>query len=568
MFSKIFTAVTALVLVSGITFGGNLVKVKAPHLVGVDEPARVVDRDGSLPPMVSALGPGDSIGYGYYDYGTNGSCRQGLINYGDGTFSFASMGSLDGSVTGWASRGSYYKYYDGLSWQTNWDQVEATRRGWTAIAQIADAGGVEVIMSHVGMECNVDAAKGADTWSSTLTGGDAAGQLWPRVAIGNGFTIHVVYSNANPPSAIWYAQSPDAGASWPTVDMQLYTHPNDIGDADAYSITAQGDKVAILIAGAGLAGTGGDVVLLESMDAGANWTETLLYDVDESGLTAGEEPADGSCDVIYDFNGNLHAAWGSYLYDGTGATFLSQGAGIRHWSAATGVQEVAFADADTTIVSHGGTDGNYITTPDLAADDEGNVFLTYMRFINEQDDSSNYLQHIFGKGSGDGGATWSDEVDLTPGSGFDGVFQMVAEHVDDYIHFVYYCDALAGNVLNGPQTADAQVAFMYHMVDKLTLLTGVKEVPDVVPSAYRLEQNYPNPFNPTTNIRYSIPQSSFVTLTVFDMVGREVATLVNQEQSAGTYVADFDATNLANGTYFYKIQAGSFSETHKMMVLK
>jgi hypothetical protein len=149
MFSKIFTVVAALVLVSGIMFGGNLVKAKAPHHAGVDEPARVINHDGPLPPMASALGPGDSIAWTYYDYSTNGSCRQGLINYGDGTFSFASMGSLDGGVTGWATRGSYYKYFDGSSWQTNWDQVETTRRGWTNMAQIVDAGGVEVIMSHV-----------------------------------------------------------------------------------------------------------------------------------------------------------------------------------------------------------------------------------------------------------------------------------------------------------------------------------------------------------------------------------------------------------------------------------
>jgi len=101
----------------------------------------------------------------------------------------------------------------------------------------------------------------------------------------------------------------------------------------------------------------------------------------------------------------------------------------------------------------------------------------------------------------------------------------------------------------------------------INFVTGVQPTPEF-PSVYKLEQNYPNPFNPTTNIRYSIPNNSFVSLKVFDMLGQEVATLFNGHQDAGSYVADFDAANLANGTYYYTLTAGSFSETRKMLVLK
>ena len=85
---------------------------------------------------------------------------------------------------------------------------------------------------------------------------------------------------------------------------------------------------------------------------------------------------------------------------------------------------------------------------------------------------------------------------------------------------------------------------------------------------FSLSQNYPNPFNPTTMIEYSIPQNSFVTLKVYNVLGQEVASLVNQEQKASNYAVNFDASRLASGMYFYKIQAGSYSLTKKMLLLK
>ena len=89
-----------------------------------------------------------------------------------------------------------------------------------------------------------------------------------------------------------------------------------------------------------------------------------------------------------------------------------------------------------------------------------------------------------------------------------------------------------------------------------------------VPMQFTLSQNYPNPFNPATTIEYSIPQNSFVTLKVYNVLGQEIASLVNQEQKASNYTVNFDASRLASGIYFYKIQAGSFTLTKKMLLLK
>jgi hypothetical protein len=89
-----------------------------------------------------------------------------------------------------------------------------------------------------------------------------------------------------------------------------------------------------------------------------------------------------------------------------------------------------------------------------------------------------------------------------------------------------------------------------------------------LPQDFSLSQNYPNPFNPSTKIEYSIPEASFVQLKVYDILGNEVALLVNQEQSAGTYRADFIANNLSSGFYVAQIRAGNFTKTIKMTLMK
>ncbi len=98
--------------------------------------------------------------------------------------------------------------------------------------------------------------------------------------------------------------------------------------------------------------------------------------------------------------------------------------------------------------------------------------------------------------------------------------------------------------------------------------TDVKLVDDIVPSSYALEQNYPNPFNPSTEIRFSMPEASNVELKVYNLVGQEVASLVNEFKSAGTYSAKFDAGALASGVYLYRLQTSKFVDVKKLVLTK
>ncbi|MCX6164668.1 MAG: T9SS type A sorting domain-containing protein, partial [Ignavibacteriae bacterium] len=98
--------------------------------------------------------------------------------------------------------------------------------------------------------------------------------------------------------------------------------------------------------------------------------------------------------------------------------------------------------------------------------------------------------------------------------------------------------------------------------------TGVINVSSEIPDGFKLSQNYPNPFNPTTNIKYQIPKNSFVSLKVYNSIGKEVAVLVNKSLSPGTYETTFDASKYPSGVYFYKLTTDGFSETKRMVLIK
>ncbi|NOS85301.1 MAG: T9SS type A sorting domain-containing protein, partial [Ignavibacteria bacterium] len=128
--------------------------------------------------------------------------------------------------------------------------------------------------------------------------------------------------------------------------------------------------------------------------------------------------------------------------------------------------------------------------------------------------------------------------------------------VSDFKANIIWCDTRDGN------------QEIYYKLNPNANQVGITPINSEIPDEYSLSQNYPNPFNPVTNINFQLPRSGSVKLTVFDMLGKEVETLVNENLNAGTYNADWNASNHSSGVYFYKIQAGDFSEIKKMVLVK
>jgi hypothetical protein len=132
-----------------------------------------------------------------------------------------------------------------------------------------------------------------------------------------------------------------------------------------------------------------------------------------------------------------------------------------------------------------------------------------------------------------------------------------------YNYFQNY-RGFAGNFDDGTCKSDC----FYWILTRLYHPIGIEIQGNEVPGRYTLYQSYPNPFNPAALIKFDIPRTSAVKLIVFDLLGREVATLVNDELKAGKYKIDWNASSFASGVYLYKLTAGDFTETKKMILLK
>jgi hypothetical protein len=153
---------------------------------------------------------------------------------------------------------------------------------------------------------------------------------------------------------------------------------------------------------------------------------------------------------------------------------------------------------------------------------------------------------------------------------------LISEGIDFSDNRIYLVGASYDKIapfIGGSESVQGVIEY-YLSIEKRFASTNIKEVSQQANDCYLL-QNFPNPFNPTTLIEYSIAKSSFVTLKVYNLLGQEITTLVNQEQKAGNYNINFDAESLASGVYVYRIrvstlsgQSGSFSLTKKMTLLK
>jgi hypothetical protein len=177
-----------------------------------------------------------------------------------------------------------------------------------------------------------------------------------------------------------------------------------------------------------------------------------------------------------------------------------------------------------------------------------NITATWSRASDPLSNALTYVVHFFGPG-----------VD-TSSSSTDTAATFSAGNIQAQSTYV-----LTGSVTNGFNTtaSSSNIPFL-----TASILTDVEEQTSGVPASYALHQNYPNPFNPSTTISFDLPSKSFVTVKIFDLMGREVATIAHGELQAGRHQRQWNAEALSSGIYFCRLQAGSFTETRKLILLR
>jgi hypothetical protein len=231
---------------------------------------------------------------------------------------------------------------------------------------------------------------------------------------------------------------------------------------------------------------------------------------------------------------------------------------------------------------------NGVSFPWVAADATGNVVVTAWhvpQFSGELGNSSintypgdggdnpspYYYNDLVYAYSVDGGATWSDPETLVSEANVENYFvnifgvDVVGSEVT--VHYSYYFDEIPGGAIVGQNSFGTNCIWKYNTAT-FTVTSVDDDANDFVVNDFGLEQNYPNPFNPSTAINYSLPERSDVTIKIYDMLGEEVATIVNTTQEAGSYEINFDASNLASGMYIYRLNAGNVLLSKKMILLK
>jgi len=608
---KLLTILIILFIASSMVYAKERIDIqKAKMNVAVDP--TYVNSDNPLIPRAHAkiatlnYGPGTFLMDNGYDYMCNGCSPRNVINYGDGTLAIARMGA---KLDNLSDRGSWWSFFDGSSW-SEVTKVEGARTGWTATAIFSD--GRQVVVSHTGNQVNIDALKGFGLWTSYLTSylnvAGVTDHIWPHVIIDGQDIIQITSTvRAGLTGARFgtyypvHSWSADQGLSWnhqwifgdPFTELDTTGGQWQDFNIDDYPIDAFGaNKVATMSVPRMTAGHA-DIWLAESMDNGATWNSKNLTNFPARITDTTYTPTQG-VDLVYDNNGDVHIVATHYMSIpdsvGLSAGYHSLNAPMKHWSEANGWTDmVRFTDipgfnpaeaifAGTGPNDIGGGNNTLLKTPSIGIDADNNLYVVFATATpgdTLNDGTGSHFYDLFVVGSKDGGATWGPPVNVSnpDGSyiGLEDVDPSVAKLVDDNIHICYHSDPQIG-YSSDTGALPYRSNVMYYAYPKVGIPlepAGVSSATKTtIPKNFNLHQNYPNPFNPTTNIRFDMDKSSRVNLSVYDVTGKLVATLVNGKMNAGSHTITWNAQDMASGVYFAKLNSDNFTAIKKMVLVQ
>lgn len=248
----------------------------------------------------------------------------------------------------------------------------------------------------------------------------------------------------------------------------------------------------------------------------------------------------------------------------------SRNEGIGFWSESTGfvlaVPHDSVPGAVDTLLKRQ-VNQNTVTCPGIGISGS-TIVLVFQAFMPETSASGFNYSDIFYTYSTNRGRNWSHPQNITNTPLLDERYPSISKwNSPGDANIVFQEDQQPGSaVFGGDNSPLARVRQKFVRIGGLP--TGVDGPRESVPTEFSLEQNYPNPFNPTTTLKFNIPHSAFVALRVYDALGREVSTLVNEVKPPGTYEVKWDASGFASGVYMYRLQAGQYVVTKKMILIR
>ena len=542
------------------------------------------------------------VGTTYYDLQTNSSVCNRLLNNVDGTvqatwtFSAGNQG---------VDRGTGYAVYTGGAWSpAPTARIESARTGWPSIARTGSGG--EYVIAHntavSQLQLSSRSTLGTGTWTentSSLTSPIPNGNWWPRLAASGDYVhaISITYPVANggaifegQDGALCYSRSSDNGATWDIVNVV----PDEVDSAfyngfsgDGYAIDAKGNTVAIVV---GESYT--DVVLLKSVDNGATWAKSLVWDfpIDKyPALGISDVNGDGEADtldstdegfsVLIDGDGMCHVTFGyvRVLDDDPTSTdarsYFPGTNGIGYWN------ESFLENEDPPVIVAGATDvdgsgvleinalGRYLNSgialhPNLATDGV-NLFLSYTAVVENTDDGFGFNnEHVYVTASDDGGITWQDPVDinLIYDEFSNGAFGDLARDViNNKIQLLYQFDYCAGVANNQDCNVGQEQTIMYVEANVEEFgVSGIVGV-DAIKNLDKTLTIYPNPSTGLLTLDFNKFEQTDVTVSVTNSIGQVVKTINSLKVTNNKAMVDL--SGMENGIYYVNVTSGNMNTT-------
>ena len=401
---------------------------------------------------------------------------------------------------------------------------------------------------------------------------DSASSNYPSLAI-SGLVVHAVWeNNLYGNYQIFYKRSTNAGLSW-DVDQQLTNYSL---TEEFPSVSASGTNVHI--AWNDKRDGNYEIYYKHSTDNGINWSEDIRLtnnslNSEYASISAfgqvvcvvWQERSSVDTEIYYKRSTDRGLSWGADLRLSSNNVYTSKTPSISVsdmyvivvWEDhRDGNEEIYYRLSTDEGLNWGAdnrlTSNNYTSTTPSVLVSGPSIHLTW-------DDNRDGNKEIYYKCSTDWGLSWGEDIRLTSNSSY-SYFPSIA--ISGPFVQVVWNDSRDGN----PE--------IYGKRNPTGNPNWIKFISSEIPNNFSLSQNYPNPFNPQTKIRFELPSltrsksSTPVKLVIYDLLGREVTTLVNEELKPGTYEVDWDGSNFSSGVYFYKIISNDFVETKKMVLMK